>query len=317
VIPAARVLLAAVVAALLLAPRGARADVVHQVRTGETLASIAVRYYGDANREAVLVAANVLGAQTNTSILPGMRIVVPSVSYYRVAAGDSWQHIATSELGSPSRAGYLAHINGQNFMVPPSAGAVLRIPYLLRYVVLTEEPLFEVARRFYGDRSQVQFILEFNHQPSSRMNRGQVLLLPLPDLTLREEPVCESAAPLAQDNATQRRTEADLPLLQSMVTHGQYVEALSLGIRLTSAEGLAAGQRVTIDRALAEAYCALDRVDLAAEVFRDALRVEPTLTLDLVTTPPRVLDAFGIARGIGTARTIAPAPPTARPDDAH
>jgi LysM repeat protein len=300
----------------LAAPR-ARADVVHQVRSGETLAAIAQRYYGDPSREAVLVSANVLHAQANVSILPGMRIVVPSVSYYRVAEHDTWERIAQRELGSVTRAGYLARVNSGSFEVPPSAGAVVRIPYLLRHVVMTDEPLFELARRFYGDRSQVQFILGFNHMASTRVQRGQVLLFPLPDLVLREEPVCESAAPLAAGNAAQRRVEQDIPSLESMVAHGQYVEAVALGVRLASSDDLATRQRVAIDRALATAYCALDRVDLASEALRDALRVDHGFTLDLTTTPPKVLDAFGIARGIGTARTIAPPPPTARPDDVH
>src|SRR5262249_30185031 len=43
--------------ALLAAPSGAYADAIHQVRQGETLASIAQRYYGEVTREAVLVAA--------------------------------------------------------------------------------------------------------------------------------------------------------------------------------------------------------------------------------------------------------------------
>jgi LysM repeat protein len=310
--------LAALVVLLALAPAGAaRGDVVHLVRQGETLASIAQRYYGDPAREATLVAANVLGAQANASLLPGMRIVVPSVSYYRVEPNDTWQRVAQRELGSASRAPYLARVNGADPRVPPSPGAVLRIPYLLRYVVLEDEPLFEIARRFYGDRTQVQFILEFNHLSSSRLQRGQVLLLPLADLTLREEPVCESTAPLAAASVSQRRVEQEIPALEALVAHGQYVEAVALGARLAGAGELSVAQRVAIDRALAVAYCALDRLDLAAESFRDALAADRTLSLDPHTTPPKVLDAFSLARGLDTARTIAPAPPAARPDEAH
>lgn len=303
--------------ALLLMPVAAQADVVHQVRHGETLASIAGRYYGDVAREATLVAANVLESQANISILPGMRIVIPAVSYYRVEANDTWVRVAQRELGSPSRAGYLARVNNAEFTVSPSPGSVLRIPYLLRYVVLNDEPLFEIARRFYGDRTQVQFILEFNHLSSGRLQRGQVLLIPLADLVLRDEPVCESAAPLAEANAMQRRVDREIPALTSFITHGQYIEAIALGSRLLGAESLSAAQRVVIDRALAEALCATGRVDLAAESIRDALVADPSMTVDARTTSPKVLEAFAIARGLGSIRNIAPAPPTARPDEAH
>ena len=301
----------------IVAATNARADVVHQVRQGDTLASIAERYYGDPSREATLVAANVLSAQANVSLAPGMRIVVPAISYYRVVAGDTWTRIAQRELGSATRAGYLAQVNAANFALLPSAGTVLRVPYLLRFVVLDDEQLFEIARRFYGEHAQVQFILEFNHLSSTRLQRGQVLLLPIADLVLREEPPCESAAPLASANAVQREVDRQIPALASLVAHGQYVEAIALGSRLAAAAALSAAQRINVDRALAEAYCAVDRTDLAADALRDALSVDHALSVDERTTPPKVLDALSMARGLGTLRTVAPAPPTARPDSAH
>lgn len=298
------------------APR-AEADVVHQVRQGETLASIADHYYGDASREALLVAANVLNAQGNLSIIPGMRIMVPSVGYYRVQAGDSWLHIAQRELGGGSRALYLAQVNNANALVPPAPGSVLRIPYLLRYVVLGDEALADIVRRYEGDRMTVPFVLEFNHLSSSRMQRGQVILLPMPDVTLREEPVCESSAPLQRANVVQRQVDRDIPALESLVAHGQYVEAVALGSHLARSGPLSVSQRLSVDRALAEAMCALDRTDLAAEAFRDALEADHSFALDENTTSPKVLEAFAIARGLGSVRQLAPAPPTARPDTAH
>jgi LysM repeat protein len=288
------------------------------VRQGETLASIAQRYYGEVSREATLVAANVLSAQINASIVPGIRIVVPSVSYYRVAVGDSWTHIAQRELGSASRATYLAQVNNGNMLAPgPAPGTVLRVPYLLRYVVLDEEPLFEIARRFYGDRSQVQFILEFNHLSSTRLQRGQLLLLPLPDLTLREEPHCEDSAQLADTNRAQREVDQQLPTLAALVLRGQYVETIALGSRLSATPNLSTAQRAAIYRAVAEAYCAVDRSDLGAEAFREVLAAEHGYTLDPRTSSPKLLEAFNAARGMGRTRTIAPAPPTARPEGAH
>ncbi|MEI8255383.1 MAG: LysM peptidoglycan-binding domain-containing protein [Deltaproteobacteria bacterium] len=303
--------------ALVLCARAAAADVVHQVRPGETLASIADHYYGDPAREALLVAANVLNAQANLSITPGMRIMIPSVGYYRVQPGDTWLHLAQREMGAGSRAPYLAQVNNANAMVPPAAGSVLRVPYLLRYVVLADELLVDIVRRYEGERVTVPFVLDFNHLSSSRMQRGQVVMLPMADLTLREEPVCESAAPLASANAVQRQVDHDIPALASLAAHGQYVEAVALGSHLARSGPLSVAQRVAVDRSLAEALSALDRADLAAEAFRDALEADHSLTLDENTTAPKVLEAFGIARGLGSVRQIAPAPATARPDSAH
>ncbi len=295
----------------------ASADVVHQVRPTETLASIAEHYYGDASREALLVAANVLNAQANLSIVPGMRIMIPSVGYYRVQPGDTWLHLAQREMGAGSRALYLAQMNNANALVPPAAGSVLRVPYLLRYVVLGDEQLADIVRRYEGERVTVPFVLDFNHLSSSRLQRGQVVMLPMADLTLREEPVCESAAPLASANAVQRQVDHDIPALASLVAHGQYVEAVALGSHLARSGPLSVAQRVAVDRSLAEALSALDRADLAAEAFRDALQADRSLTLDENTTAPKVLEAFSIARGLGSVRQIAPPPATARPDSAH
>lgn len=301
----------------LFASRSASADVVHQVRPGETVASIAEHYYGDSSREALLVAANVLNVQANLSIVPGMRIMVPSVGYYRVQAGDTWLHIAQREMGAGSRALYLAQVNNANALVPPAPGSVLRVPYLLRYVLLGDELLADIVRRYEGDRVTIPFILEFNHLSSSRMQRGQVVMLPIADLTLREEPVCESAAPLAAANAVQRQVDHDIPALASLVAHGQYVEAVALGSHLARSGPLSIAQRVEVDRSLAEALCALERTDLASEAFRDALEADHTLSLDENTTSPKVLEAFSIARGLGSVRQLTPPPPTARPDTAH
>ena len=94
--------------ALWLAPLSlARADgdwFIHTVRPGETLASIALRYYGDARRENVLVAENGLTTQGGAAIVVGLRLVIPWVSYHRVATGETWAQIATAHYGDLRRA---------------------------------------------------------------------------------------------------------------------------------------------------------------------------------------------------------------------
>jgi phage tail protein X len=316
--PVSRVAFAVTMASTLALSGLARADIVHTVRQGDTLAAIAQRYYGDATREIVLVAANALNVQASAGILPGTRVVVPSVSYYRVRERDTWERIAFREFGSAARAQYLAESNRADVRVQPSPGAVVRVPYLLRYVVPEDgEPLFEIARRFYGDRAQARFVTEFNRLTSMRLQRGQVLLLPMPELVLREEPVCEGGPSLAQIARAQREVESRLVAMRSMIDHGQYVEALAAGARVLGASELSEAQRARLQQQMAEVYCALDRVDLAAEALRDALRVEPDLRFDDRRQPPRMMDALAIARGQYAARAYTAAPPTARPDEVH
>ena len=303
--------------ALALAGRAALADVTHVFTRGETFAAIAERYYGNAALEPVVVAANFLHLQATPALPTGVHLTIPSVGYHRVAAGETWERLAARHLGDASRGPYLAGVNGGAFNVPPSLGAVIRLPYLLRYVVPAEEPMFEVARRFYGDRALVQFISEFNHLPSQRLSRSQTLILPLADLVLRDAAPGGPEAALITAHTAQREVDRELPTLSQLVTRGLYVEAVVLGAQLLALDDLASPQRVVVLRHLAEAYAALDRRDLAADAFRDLLRLEPTFAPDPVRTPPKVLDALSLARGTAPEQTLRPAPPTARPDTAH
>jgi LysM repeat protein len=309
--------LALALALALGAPRPARADVIHVMARGETLAGIAERYYGNVAMESVLVAANYLYLQATPAIPPGTHLVVPSVTYHRVQLNDTWEQLARRHLGDNRRGPYLARINGASFDLPPSAGTVIRLPYLLRYVVNSDEPMFEIARRFYGDRGQVLFITQYNFLATQRLQRGQAVVLPLADVVLREQPAGSVEAALVEVHNLQRRVERDLPAFRQYLARGLYAEAVALGARMLANVEVTRDQRLTIDRGLAEAYAALDRRDLAAEALRDAIATDPGLELDPDTTPPKILDAYALARGTAPTTVIAPAPPTARPDSAH
>ncbi len=307
----------AVALALVLAGRAALADVTHVFTRGETFAAIAERYYGNTAMEPVVVAANFLHLQATPTLPTGVHLTIPSVGYHRVATGETWERLAARHLGDASRAAYLARINGGVFGVSPSVGAVIRLPYLLRYVVEAEEPMFEVARRFYGDRAMVQFISEFNRLPSQRLARGQLLILPLADLVLREAANGSADTALIAAHTAQRQVDREIPTLEQLVTRGLYVEAVALAGRLLGHDDLASPQRVVVLRHVAEAYAALDRRDLAADAFRDLLRLEPAIVMDPVRTAPNVLDALSLPRGTAPEQTQRAAPPTARPDTAH
>lgn len=309
-------LLAAALALTALAG-DAWSDVTHVYQRGETLASIAQRYYGNPSLEPVIVAANYLYVQAAPALAQGVHLTIPSVTYERVAAGDTWERLAMRHLGLRSRAGYLAQVNRGQFNLSPSPGTIIRVPYLLRWVITDDEPLFELARRFYGDRAQVTFILAFNGLSSQRVTRGQVLLLPLPDVVLRDPAQGGADPTVVAAHAEQRGAERELPTLRQLVDRGLYVEAVGLGARLAAVRDLATAQRVAVHRLLAEAYVALDRRDLAADALRVVVATDPSYRLDAETTSPKVMEAWIAARGTAPANVLNPAPPTARPDSAH
>lgn len=297
----------------------ARADgstYVHVVRPGETLASIAQRYYGDARRESVLVAENGLTTQGGAAIVVGLRLVIPWVSYHRVQASESWAQIATQHYGDPRRASELIQANPQVSGAQPDEGAELLVPYPLRHVARQSDTMRRVAQTYYGDQGEAARLMRFNSIRRQRLSRGQIVLVPLSDLVLSEEgrrAIEEASGERVtggEVRALQMRINEQLPTLREHVQRGRYAEAVALGNRLLGAGQLTGNQVVTIQRELAVAYVALDRADLAVEAFLRALERQPDLELDSRRTSPSVLRAFTRARRrLAQRRAHAESPP--------
>lgn len=308
---------------LLFSPKEAHADghgYVHVVRPGETLASIAQRYYGDARRESVLVAENGLTTQGGAAIVVGLRLRIPQVSYHRVSPGETWAQIATQHYGDPRRASELISANPQVAGSQPDVDAELLVPYPLRHVARQGETMRRVAQLYYGDQGEAARLMRFNAIRRQRLSRGQVVLVPLTDLVLSDEgrSVIEAATDervsSGEVRELQTRIAAELPVLHEHVRRGRYAEAVALGNRLLGAGDLTGNQIVTIHRELAVAYVALDRPDLAIDALVAALERQPDLELDTGRTSPTVLRAFSAARRALSERRSSRAEP-ARDDE--
>lgn len=305
-IASATMVTAALVALVALtATSTARADFpafVHVVREGETLASIAQRYYGDPRRETVLVTENGLETEGGAAIVVGMRLVVPHVAYHRVAAGETWAAIAEHYYGLGTRAFAIQEANPSVEGATPPDGAELLVPYPLRHVAGQRDTLNHVAQLYYGDIGAARSLRRFNALRTTRLSRGQVILVPIADLLLSEEGMHLVAEATGEETTAgdvrslQERIASELPTLQAAVLEGRYTEAVAIGNRLLGAGDLTGNQIVTIQRSLAVAYVALGRSDLAIDAFAEALARQPDLELDTRRTSPTVLAAFDEAR---------------------
>jgi LysM repeat protein len=291
---------------------------VHVVRPGETLASIATRYYGDARRESVLVSENGLTTQGGAAIVVGLRLVIPRVAYHRVQAGETWAQIATLHYGDPRRASAIIDANSQVSGSQPDEGAELLVPYPLRHVARQNDTMRRVAQLYYGDQGESTRLMRFNASRRQRLSRGQIVLVPLADLVLSDEgrQVIEAAIgePLrgGELRTLQTTINDELPVLREHVHRGRYPEAIAVGNRLLGAGELTGNQVVTIQRELAIAYVALDRPDLAADAFAQALERQPDLELDSRRTSPEPFCARSTREAIAARRASQPDASTVR-----
>ena len=298
-------LLAYAVATILSVVSGAIAQgpqaIIHVVRPGETLASIAERYYGDAARERVIVAENGLNNQ-GIGITVGMRLVVPWIANHVVRDGETWADLAIRYYGDARRSFMLMEANGATAADRPDPGAELRVAYPMRHVVAQGETVPRLTKLYYGDDGDIRVLRRFNYLRSNRLSRGRVLLVPLADLELSDEGRSMVAEQLGTPvsggelRRAQEQADARIPELRQMVLDGRYAEAVGLGNRLLGTGQLSANQLVRVQRELGTAYVALDREDLAVAAFRGALERMPDMELDGIRTSPRVLRAFRSAK---------------------
>ena len=122
------------------------------MRSGDTLASIAEKYYGKIQYERILVEANLLDLEGGSSITRGMRLEVPALGHRRVGAGDTWESLAEELLGSAKRSDVLALANGSQPWLTPEEGAEISVPYNLRVIVRGIDTLIRA-----GQHNRIQF----------------------------------------------------------------------------------------------------------------------------------------------------------------
>jgi LysM repeat protein len=291
------VLVASVLAAAVLLPADASAF-AYVVSQGDTLAQIAIRFYGTPRFEVAVAGANALDAHGGSAIVAGQQLEVPAPAHHRVKDGETWFGLARVYLGDPKRAETLARANGAVAWVPPVESQEIEIPAVVPHIAAEGETVSGLAARYLGDINRGWELDLYNGRDTKqKLLRGEVVLIPLLDLSLTEDGK-KTARAAAERTRTegggqayeaQRRAEADIPPLFADIRAGRYVDAVAKGNRLLGTGDLTRPQLASIHRALLEAYAALDAAGLAAgacaswkanaggEVRLDARSVSPKI----------------------------------------
>ncbi|HEX5656349.1 MAG TPA: LysM domain-containing protein [Polyangiales bacterium] len=279
-----------------------QSGIIHVVRSGDTLASIAQAYYGDPRREAVL--SNENGLEGGEALPEGVQLVIPTVRFHRVQRGESWRSIAEHYYGDPARGSVLVRANNAKASSMPDEGALLLVPYPLRHRARNSESFASISQHYYGTRDEARSLRGFNGG-RTKAARGQVVLVPLFDLALsvtgkQRVDGLQGEGDSEDVQALQAEVAREIPRLREYVTRGQFVDAVSLGNQLLGHPQRTGNQEISIQRELATAYVALDREDMAVIAFTRALEKQPDLELDSVRTSPRVLAALETAKTLRT-----------------
>ncbi|MBM4360335.1 MAG: LysM domain-containing protein [Deltaproteobacteria bacterium] len=287
----------AIVAAL--AVGGEAGAFPHVVRAGDNPGGLAERFYGRIDRERIVVAANQLDTGGGSSVLPGMRLEIPAVSHHLVLQGESWPSIAAAKLGGSARAEVLARINKSNPWEPPAAGREVILPYPLRHVASQGDTAESLAYRFLGKRDDAWMVLSFNGLQRPRLAQGEVILVPVSDLTLTDAGKAaarEASATTASESGgrvkeRQESAARDLNGLAAKVRDGGYVEAIALGAGVLGQGELTEAQLARAHELLTEAYVAVGEGRLASASCARWKKLAPSLELDPVRHSPKILAA--------------------------
>lgn len=296
-----RLQLVVLAAAAVLALSGKASSLNHVARDGETIIQLANRYYGNSDLSMVIRAANGFIHPDDGTLTPGEWVFIPETTPYQFKAGDTWESIADKYLASEKRGKFLAELNEYKEDSIPPEGTLIRIPYHLRHIFAADETLRSVSKLYYGKNGSSRFLMNYNLTRKKRFNRGEVLIVPLMNISLTEEEMKRVANERGQcfsdsDVEAQSLARDAIAKIKKTFEEGRYLEMVSIAMLTLGRGKLTVPQLIGIHNYLAFAYVALGETTLAFHAFEKALELEPTMELSPITTSPKIRVVFKRAK---------------------
>ncbi|MCA9671191.1 MAG: LysM peptidoglycan-binding domain-containing protein [Myxococcales bacterium] len=293
-----RVALAFVCGALLLvsAATPARAQrIVHRARFGETLQSIAKHYYGDKDYARFIKLAS---GRTSDKVRAGERIRVPTAWVYRVPRRSTVPQLAKRLLGTYRAGPVLVELNRLGRRKRVRKGRNIVVPFLIDHLTSAGETFAKISSLYYGNAKRAALIAGFNGMRGAAPPRNSRLKIPIGRVRIEPERLTAllNERVLGVSPARQRADRAALQETNGLLRRGEYFAVPLRLIRLLAREQSSDTYTAEVYKLLANAYVAIGKHKLAVRAFKEALLRQPTMVLDPVTTPPKVVRAFADAK---------------------
>jgi len=268
----------------------------HALQPGETVADLAIAYYGDHEKAIFLLQYNRI--PDPKKIFPGTKIAIPTITRYPVKKGDTLATLAHQFLGDHRRHRFLAMINHLNVPQALTTGSIITIPFHIPHVVKKGESLAIIANRYYGNPNQFHLITSYNFIDDPRaIKPGTEILIPIMDVEIKGEP-----GPTTRTSTSALLPEEQLgfPWLEEGVHRyiaGEYRAAVQ-----NLKEALKRGLKRKEDmckayRFLAYCHIALGERELGKKALKDALAIDPGLKLDPTYISPKIMGIFEEVQG--------------------
>jgi hypothetical protein len=278
---------------LLLLPEAAGAQrVIHRVRFGETLAGISSSYYRTDSYAQLIALAN--GIDPGRQPKAGEHLRVPTAWVYTAAQASTLEAVAKQLLGDRRRWQTLSVINKLGRRKRVRAGQRIVIPFTIPHTVSPGDQFPDLAKRYYGSPKLGGLIAGYNFILTSQPAPGAQIEIPVGHVRIDPQVLEEllqqrllGVSPRGEPESREGLQEAN-----ALLRRGEYWAVPLRLVQLLAREQSADEHIAEVFKLLAVAYVAVERNDLAVKTFQEALLRQPNLTLDLVTTSPKVARAF-------------------------
>ncbi|NOY87006.1 MAG: LysM peptidoglycan-binding domain-containing protein [Deltaproteobacteria bacterium] len=266
------------------------ASIQHTIAKGESLAGIALEFYGNRSNFREIALFNRI--ENPALVRPTMKIRLPFSELVTMREGESISMLAKKEWGNPKLFPILAAANGIRNPQSVPVGTRLRIPVMVPYTLGGGESLSTVARDFYGNpKAYTSIALASGISHPDRVPVGTALRIPL--ILIRSS---AGGGAKAVGVRPGKRTFSGLKEAQGAYRRGEFEKARDLIERRLSV--LRGKDRAKALRLLASCYYAFGEREKVIRTLKESYALDPGFVPDPAMVNPDMITLYVKAKGL-------------------